>query len=146
MLAFVVNRWGIAPNAMALAGVGMGGQGALRLAFKHPRTFPIVAAIDAAIDHHELYGAGAPLDGMYPSREHCRQDTAILHIQPANPPRHIWFSVSPRSRWWRGNDRLHEKLAALGITHTFKSPAASAGEEMSQFMREALTLEARRLL
>ena len=84
---------------------------------------------------------------MYASREHCRQDTAVLHIHPARQPAHIWFGVDPRCRWMRGNDRLHEKLSALGISHTFKvGPAASLPNEMSRFLAEALTQESRRLL
>src|SRR5262249_50250944 len=47
-----------------LVGVGMGGQGALRLAFRHPKTFPAVAAVNAAVDLHDFYGRGTPLDQM----------------------------------------------------------------------------------
>ena len=37
---------------IALLGTSMGGQGALRIAFKHPRIFPVAAAISPAIDYH----------------------------------------------------------------------------------------------
>jgi len=101
----------------AIAGVGMGGQGALRLAFQHPEAFPVVAAIDAAIDHYEWYGRGTELDAMYASKERCRQDSATLHVHPARQPRFIWFGCDPASEWFRGNDRLREKLFALGVSH-----------------------------
>ena len=39
------STWNLTPPAIALTGVSLGGQGALRLAFKHPRTFYVVAAI-----------------------------------------------------------------------------------------------------
>src|SRR5437764_8735015 len=48
---FARERWGLGPRALALVGVGMGGQGALRLAFKHADTFPAVGARAPAIDH-----------------------------------------------------------------------------------------------
>src|SRR3954469_21355630 len=62
------QRWGLAERAVGLHGISMGGQGALRLAFKYPREFPVAAAIAAAIDFHEWYGRGHPLDAMYDSK------------------------------------------------------------------------------
>src|SRR5262245_32930564 len=41
-------RWGLGPRGLGLHGISMGGQGALRLAFKHPYRYPAVAAISAA--------------------------------------------------------------------------------------------------
>ena len=97
----------------------MGGQGAVRLGFKYPDRFPVVASVAGAFDYHERYGQGTPLDEMYDSKERCRQDTAILHVPPVHYPPHIFFCVDPTDRdCWRGNDRLHEKLTALGIEHT----------------------------
>src|SRR5262249_9467112 len=82
VLRFFAERWQLRPPAIAIQGISMGGQGALRLAFRHPELFPIVAAISAAVDYHDLYGRGTPLDQMYESKEQCRQDTVILHIHP----------------------------------------------------------------
>jgi len=113
----IAQRWPGVP--LVIAGHGMGGQGALRLGFKHPDLFPTVLATDAAIDHYELWGEGTALDEMYPSREHCRQDGAGLHIHPVRQPKLIRFACPPSSRWYRGNDRLHEKLQALGVGHEF---------------------------
>src|SRR5437763_12736566 len=39
------TAWGLKPPAIGLLGISMGGQAALRLAFKHPQTFPVVAAL-----------------------------------------------------------------------------------------------------
>jgi poly(3-hydroxybutyrate) depolymerase len=50
---FVTSRWSLADRRIGLTGISMGGQGALRIAFKHPEVFPVVAAIAAAVDHHE---------------------------------------------------------------------------------------------
>src|SRR5262249_54368657 len=74
VLPFIEERWKLPPKSAALLGIGMGGQGALRIAFKHPDFFPAVAAMAASLDYHELYGQGTPLDDMYDSREQCRQD------------------------------------------------------------------------
>lgn len=130
------ERWGI--ERIATAGIGMGGQGALRLAFKQPERMPIVAALDAALDHYERYDEGTPLDEMYSSREACRQDTALLHIHPVRQPKHIWFACDVASRWFRGNDRLHEKLTALGVEHRFIPYRADERSDVENQMKETL--------
>ena len=84
-------------------------------AFRHPDVIPVAASVGGAFDFHDLYGQGLPLDEMYESRERCRLDTAVLHIDPHRFPPHIWFACDPEDAdWYRGNDRLHEKLAAYG--------------------------------
>jgi S-formylglutathione hydrolase len=114
---YFAEHWGLQPGRIGLLGVGMGGQGALRLSFKHPQTFPVVAAVSPIIEYQELYGRGAPLDAMYDSKEQCRQDTAILHLHPSNYPPHIYVANDPADPWFRGTDRLHEKMNALGVPH-----------------------------
>jgi S-formylglutathione hydrolase len=136
-------------RAVALAGTGMGGQGAVRLGFRHPKQFPIVASADGAFDFHERHGQGTPLDAMYPTREHARQDTAILHIDAHDWPPHIWFACSPTSEWYRGNDRLAEKLRAIGVPHTADLDAPADPRQLIapllDFVVAALERQSRRL-
>src|SRR5262249_3434998 len=117
-VGYIGGVWGIGARGGGLLRVGVGGQGAWRAAFTHRDTFPAVAAIAPAIEYHELYGRGTPLDAMYDSKEQCRQDTALLHVSPLKSPPHIFFCVDPDDPWYRGSDRLHEKLSALGVAHT----------------------------
>jgi S-formylglutathione hydrolase len=157
VVPYFQTRWGLVPPGIGLLGISMGGQGALRLAFKHPRLFPTVAAISSALDHHELYGQGLPLDEMYDSKEQCRQDTAILHIHPTHHPPHIFFCIDPDDRlWFRGNDRLHEKLSALGVEHQADLVTRAGGHSWQyfdhmadravRFLNAGLEQESRRLL
>jgi hypothetical protein len=45
----------------------MGGQGALRLAYRHPNLFPVASAISPAIDFHKRYNEGdETIPQMYP--------------------------------------------------------------------------------
>jgi S-formylglutathione hydrolase len=155
-LPYFRGRWGLEPRAVGLQGTGMGGQGALRLAFKHPRLFPVVAALGAAVDYYELYGQGTPLDEMYDSKEQCRQDTAPMHVHPTHYPPHIFFAADPDDPWLRGNDRLHEKLSALGIPHEADLTTEAGGhswdyfnrlaERAERFVHAGLEAESRRLL
>jgi S-formylglutathione hydrolase len=157
VLPFCERRWGLGPRAVGLQGIGMGGQAALRLAFKHPDRFPVVAALAAALDFHDLYGRGSSLDELYDSKEQARQDTAVLHVHPAHYPPHLFFGIDPDvADWFRGNDRLHEKLAALGIPHEIDFTTRSGGHSWDYFDRMAdralrfvaagLEQESRRLL
>jgi S-formylglutathione hydrolase len=157
VVPFFQERWTLAPPALGLLGISMGGQGALRLAFKYPQRFPVAAAISPALDYHERYGEGTPLDGMYESREQCRQDTALMHIHPAQHPPHLFFCIDPEDeRWYRGNDRLREKLNALGVAHTADLNTRAGGHSWEYFNHMAgpavcflvagLEQESRRLL
>jgi S-formylglutathione hydrolase len=141
VLPFFGERWNLAPPAIGLQGISMGGQGALRLAFKRPDIFPVVGAISAAIDYHELFGEGLVLDEMYDSKEQCRQDTALMHIHPSQYPSHIFFCVDPVDRWLRGNDRLHEKMTALGIPHDSDLATRAGGHTWDYFNHMADRVE-----
>jgi S-formylglutathione hydrolase len=101
-----------------------------------------VAGIASALDFHDLYGEGTPLDSLYDSKEQCRQDTAILHVHPTQYPAHIFFCVDPDDeRWFRGNDRLHEKLSALGIPHEVDLTTRAGGHSWDYFNHMAAPVE-----
>ena len=144
-------QWQLGPRAVALAGVEMGGQGAMRIAFKHPERFPVVVSIRGAFDCQDWYGRGTPLDEMYPNRERCRLDTAILHIDGHHWPRHIWFWCAPDdTTCYRGNDRLYEKLSAMGVPHTADLDTRASSDQMIPpmiaFVAAALAKESKRLM
>ena len=152
-----VDAWQLCAAQIGVFGISMGGQGALRIAFKHSALFPVVAGIASAIDYHQYYGQGTPLDEMYASKEQVRQDTALMHIHPSEQPRHIFFCCDPDdSEWFRGNDRLHEKLMALGVAHECDLETRAGGhtwqyydhvaERVLRFLVAALEQESRRLL
>jgi len=151
------ERWLLEPRSIALLGVSMGGQGALRLAFKDPLTFAVGAGIAATIEYHDLYGQGLPLDEMYDSKEQCRQDTAPMHIHPSRFPPHLFFCCDPDdAHWYRGNDRLHEKLNALGVPHEVDLTTQAGGhtwgyfnhmaDRVVRFLHAGLEQQSRRLL
>jgi esterase/lipase superfamily enzyme len=156
VVPFFAQRWSLAPRGIGLLGISMGGQGALRIAFKYPDTFPVVAAITPAIEYHELYGQGTPLDDMYDSKEQCRQDTAPMHLHPSHYPPHIFYAIDPDDAWLRGSDRLHEKMSALGVPHEIDLTTRAGGhswdyfnhlaERAMHFVHQGLEQESRRLL
>lgn len=120
VLGYAAERWGSQPPQIALTGIGMGGQGALRLSFKYPNRLPIVAAVAPAIDYQLAYydEDEEALPAIFSEPEAARQDTATLHVHPLNWPRNIWFASDPADdRWYSSADRLKMKLSALGIPH-----------------------------
>lgn len=149
-------RQRLATSPFGLVGIGAGGQGALRLGFKHPRHFRAVAAMEAAVDFQDLHGRGTSLDEMYASKEHARQDTAVLHLRGYDVPPHMWLGCSPDSYWLRGNERLTEKLNALGLPHVADFGTSVCGHSWSfydtlapraiRFLAEGLQAESRKLL
>jgi len=153
----IFERWNLKSRSIGVFGISMGGQGALRLGLRYPQLFPAVAGIASALDFHDIHGEGTPLDDMYESREQVRQDTAVLHIHPTHYPPHIYFCIDPDDLpWVRGNDRLHEKLTALGVPHTIDFTTQAGGhswqyfdhmaEPTVRFLVDGLEKESRRLL
>jgi pimeloyl-ACP methyl ester carboxylesterase len=134
VVPWMAERW---PGVIAVAGISMGGQGAVRLGLKYPDRFPVVGSVAGAFDYHEWYGRGTPIDDMYRSREACRQDTAVLHVHPTKFPPHVWFACDPTDEWFRGNDRLHEKLSAVGVPHTAELTTTAGGHSWAYFDRTA---------
>jgi S-formylglutathione hydrolase len=157
VLPFFQQKWNLKPGSVAVQGISMGGQGAIRLAFRHAKLFPVAVGISSAFDFHDWYGRGTPLDDMYDSREQARQDTAILQINQLAIPPHLFFCVDPSdTEWYRGNDRLHEKLSALGVPHEVDLTTQAGGhswdyfnhmaERAVKFLHAGLEQQSRRLL
>jgi len=118
VVPFVDAHLNARPPQLALLGVSMGGQGALRIAYKYPNLFPTVAAISPAIDFQKRIDEGVDpgLEQMYRDAEDARQDSALLHIHPLNWPRNQFFCCDPTDlRWHESVDRLRMKLWSVGV-------------------------------
>jgi pimeloyl-ACP methyl ester carboxylesterase len=136
---WIARQWGAEPPRIALLGTSMGGQGALKIAFKYPAKFPVAAAISPAIDYHLRMDEGdETLGQMYADKEAARQDTATLHVHPLNWPRNIWFACDPTDvRWHESAERLRMKLAALGIPHECDLETSGGGHGFEFYGRMA---------
>lgn len=139
VLPWLASRWSVVPPRIALLGTSMGGQGALRFAFKHPDAFPVVAAMAPAIDYHSRWREDdETLPQMYPDAEAVRQDTATLHVHPLYWPRNIWFCCDPDDqRWIESSQRLTMKLGALGIPHQCDLDTRAGGHGFEYYNRMA---------
>ncbi len=140
VLEWIAQHWQAGPPQIALLGTSMGGQGALRMAFKHPRLFPVAAAISPAIDYHLRLeeGEDETLPLMYADVEAARQDTATLHVHPLNWPHSVWFACDPTDRRWHESaERLRMKMSALGIPHECDLDTSGGGHGFEYYNRMA---------
>jgi len=118
VLPYIEQRWETKPPRIGLLGTSMGGQGALRFAYKYPELFPVVSAISPAIDYYRYYDVFETIPQMYSEPEAARQDSATLRIHPMNWTRHQFFCCDPADEHWHDSaERLQMKLYSLGIPH-----------------------------
>ncbi len=136
VLDYIAQRWSAAPPKIALLGTSMGGQGALRMSFKYPQRFPIVAALAPAIDYQIRYydADEETIPLMYPDPEAVRQDTATLHVHPLNWPRNCWFCSDPTDvKWHESAEKLRMKLYSLGIMHDCDLDTSAGGHSWDYY-------------
>ena len=156
VLPWIEEHCQAVPPAIALLGVSMGGQGALRLAYRFPQQFPVVAAIAPIVDFQTWHGRGLPLDEMYATPEAARQDTATLLLHPLNWPRHQLLMCDPEdTESFDSTQRLASKLFSTGIP--FESDFATrhgghswgyfnhVAPRVTKFLADGLEAERRRL-
>ena len=139
VLPWLAETWNVRSPQVALLGTSMGGQGALRLAYKHPDKFPVVAAIAPAVDYNLHYDdPELGLRQLYRDPEQARQDTATLHIHPLNWPRHQWFAADPSDHeWFEGADRLRMKLYSLGVPYEADLETTGGGHSWEYYEKMA---------
>jgi hypothetical protein len=129
-------------QAWGVFGVEMGGQGALQMAYRKSRLFPVVAAISPKVDFEEWYGHGTSLDDIFPNREAARQATAILQIHPLDWPRHQLLLCDPADIYCRdGVATLASKLSSSGIPfeEDFRSSHGGYGWDYANAMAGRVT-------
>jgi len=126
VVSWLRGEWQIGPRGLGLAGVSLGGQAALGLAYRHSRDYPVVAAVAPAVDFHRLHGLGLPLDNWFNTAEDARQQTVPLHLNPLAWPAHqLLICDTDDGDWFDSVQRLAGKLQSSGIpvTTAFESHA-----------------------
>jgi S-formylglutathione hydrolase len=128
--------WGV----VALAGVSMGGLGALRLAFRHPDRFVSVAALEPGIEEsttwsdvllrdrvyrddalmHELFGN--PIDSDHFHKNHPRTIAERNGHLIAAAGLDVYFECGDKDvlHLQYGAEALHRQLFAHGIDHEYR--------------------------
>ncbi|MEK6236286.1 MAG: alpha/beta hydrolase-fold protein [Planctomycetales bacterium] len=138
VVPWIESTWNAKPPQIGLLGTSMGGQGALRLAFKYPRLFPVTAGISPAIDFQTVYNEYETLPQMFSDPEAARQETATLYVRALDWPRNIFFCCDPADeKWHDSSERLRSKLRSLGVPHECRMEISSGGHGWSYYNRLA---------
>lgn len=154
---FAISRWLLPPRMLGLAGYEMGGQGALQLAYRHGREYPVVAAIAPKLDLETWYGHGLTLDEIVPDREAARQASATLQLHPLDWPRYQFLACDPADPYcFEGTERLVSKLNSSGVPCEKELLRSHGGfgwryadqlaEQAIRFVVDSLERESRRLV
>jgi len=134
VVAWIGENWDVQTPNIALMGISMGGQGVIQLGYRCGSDFPILAAISPAVDFHDWWGQGLPLDEMFDSQELARQQTAILHLQPLNWPRSQLIVCDPADAdWINSSERLASKLYSSGIPFESDFETSNGGHSWDYF-------------
>lgn len=137
VLPLIAQGFEVRPPGVKLLGWGVGGQGVLQLAYRRPRDFPAVAAVDPAVDFHELHGRGTAIDELFPTREAARQQTATLRMQGVGWPRRQLIVADPQGFWFEGAERLWMKLRSIGVPVETEFTATAGGGPTQFFEAQA---------
>ena len=130
----------IAPTRLYIAGLSMGGYGALRLGAKYPTRFSGISGHSSITQFCELAEfVVEPLEA-YPLQN---QDDADVFYwmkknQEALPP--IRFDCGIEDTLIEGNRKLHARLKGAGVTHTYQEfPGAHSWDYWTEHLQETLT-------
>lgn len=154
---FATGRWKLPPRMLALGGYEMGGQGALQLAYRHGREYPVVAAVSPKLDLETWHGHGLTLDEIFADREGARQAGAMLQIHPLDWPKSQFLAADPADPYcFDATERLVGKLGSSGIPceRELRESHGGFGWEYAnslagrvvRFVGESLERESRRLV
>ncbi len=158
LVAEVEGRWPVARDrtGRAIAGLSMGGYGALNIALQRPERFALAASMSGALDTprdisvFDPTGARPDIPPVFgPAGSATRRDNDIYarvrHAMPAALP-FVYLDCGLEDPWVAVNREFASRLDTLGIAHAFHTP--SGGHDWTYWNRqiaEVLALAARRL-
>jgi predicted esterase len=139
LLADVEHRLPVTKRR-GIAGISMGGNGAVAIAINSPGTFVSVSSLSGAIDLTAATDRRALIERLGPyeqNRELWRGTSAFQLFQSATPAAKklkFYFSIGTSDRWLGANNALHEMLTSLKVPHKFE--ASEGGHAWSYWAEE----------
>ena len=110
----------------SIAGISMGGNGALALAYKSPEAFVAASSMSGAVDLSEAATRTALVErlGHYEENRALWEENSAWHLAQARRRAArkvpVLLTVGSRDRWARANRRLHGALLDLGAASELK--------------------------
>lgn len=121
-----------------IAGLSMGGFGALRLAGKYPTRFAAASGLSSVTEFRELRDiVEEPLESFGAASEDCSVREALLRNRDRLPP--LRFDCGTEDTLLDGNRALHQALLAAGIPHTYHEfPGAHTWDYWQRHLADTL--------
>ena len=126
----VERRWPVRPGraSRAVAGLSMGGYGAMNIAMRRPEVFALAASMSGALDTTRptsvfSYGREAEVNAWFgPPGSVTRRDNDVYRLaaeaQPPNLP-YLYLDCGVDDAWFRVNREFVEVLKNRGVLHEF---------------------------
>jgi S-formylglutathione hydrolase FrmB len=153
----VERRWPVRPGRAnrAIAGLSMGGYGAMNIALRRREVFALAASMSGALDTTRpssvfSFGREAEVNAWFgPPGSATRHDNDVYRLaaeaQPANLP-YLYLDCGVDDAWFGVNREFADILKARGLKHEFH---AEPGDHNFQYwdrqVRVVLALAAKRL-
>ena len=153
----VESRWPVRPGraSRAVAGLSMGGYGAMNIALRRPEVFALAASMSGALDTTRptsvfSRGREAEVNAWFgPPGSVTRRDNDIYRsaaeAQPANLP-YLYLDCGVDDPWFGVNREFAEVLKNRGVAHEFHAePGSHNWPYWDRQVRTVLAVAAKRL-
>lgn len=155
----VEKRWPVkrSREGRAIAGLSMGGYGALNLALRRPEVFGLAASMSGALDitrANNVFEGGRRVDaevleGFGPPDSATRRDNDVYRLaSEADPSRlpYLHIDCGVEDPWFKVNREFAQVLTARGIAHDFHElPGNHNWQYWDRQIETVLALAAKRL-
>ncbi|HZH03963.1 MAG TPA: DUF459 domain-containing protein, partial [Myxococcaceae bacterium] len=135
-----------------VAGISMGGNGALALALRYPGSFASASAMSGAVDLTEAKTRGALVErlGPYEKNPQLWETYSATHLVKALPELvrrvPILLTVGNEDGWAPANRTLSQELSQIGGVHLFKeTPGGHTWDHWLRVLPEHVAWHARQL-
>ena len=153
----VERRWPVRPGRpnRAVAGLSMGGYGAMNIALRRPEVFALAASMSGALDTTRpqsvfSYGREAEVNAWFgPPGSTTRRDNDVYRLAAEVPPSnlpYLYLDCGVDDAWFGVNREFVEILKARGVPHEFhEEPGDHDWQYWDRQVRVVLALAAKRL-
>lgn len=139
-------------NVRGIAGISMGGNGAISMALRYPKTFASVSSMSGTVDLSEARSRPALIErlGAYEEHQKLWEGYSALQLVKAHPElardTPIFLTVGLEDRWAQANRGLYQQLTQVGGDHLLKEkPGGHSWSHWLEVLPEHLAWHARLL-
>ena len=107
-----------------VAGLSMGGYGALKLAFQHPERYAAAACFSGAVDAQSRYDLLPEKERISINKDRLADDCNLFllaeGLKEKGPAPRLYMTCGRSDFMYEDNQRFHHHMESLGIEHTYE--------------------------